>query len=86
MASIELTARRTLAALGIAAATAVAPLVAAPQALADPGCSSSTEPGNASLNCSPEVIAPAGAPSEMEVNDTSPGIASPESPEHSGHH
>lgn len=85
MASVRITARSTLVALGIAAATVMAP-VAAPQALADPGCSSSTEPGNASLNCSPEVIGPAGAPSEMEVTDFNEGIGSPESPAHSGHH
>ena len=87
MASIGFTARRAVVALGIAAVTAVAPFAAAPRVLADPGdCESSTEPGNVSLNCSPAVIPNVGAPSEMEVNDTTPGEASLGSPEHSGHH
>ena len=88
MATTQFTVRRAVFALGVAALITAAPAVAfasAPRVVADPGdCESSIEPGNASLNCSPAVIPNVGAPSEMEVNDTSPGLGSPASPEHSG--
>lgn len=87
MATIRSTAGRAVVALGIAAGMAIGPHVAAPQVLADPGdCTSTGEPGDTSLNCSPAVIPNVGAPSEMEVDNMSPGVGSPSSPEHSGHH
>jgi hypothetical protein len=87
MASIEFTARRTAFALAIAIAALTAPVVAAltsstgtvaPRVVADaPGCEESTEAGDASLNCSPAEIPNIGAPSEMELTESNPGIGGP---------
>jgi hypothetical protein len=88
MASIEFTTRRTAFALAIAVAALTAPAVAAiaeghdtiaPQVVADsPGeCTSSTEPGDASLDCAPQELPNVGAPSEMELTDSNPGIGGP---------
>jgi hypothetical protein len=87
MATIRLTARRTVVALGIAAAIAAAPAVAmfagSPRVVADPGeCTTSGEPGDASLDCAPAFVPEIGAPSEMELTDTNPGIGSPEHSHH----
>ncbi|HEY7051467.1 MAG TPA: hypothetical protein VH496_04935 [Mycobacterium sp.] len=83
MASLGFTARRSAFGLAIALAAFVAPAVAvAPMAAADPGCTSSTEPGNASLNCGPEAVGGLGAPSEMDLTDINEGAASPASPVH----
>jgi hypothetical protein len=87
MASTESTTRRTAFALAIAVAALTAPVVAAiaatpdtiaPRVLADtPGCESSGEPGDASLDCAPQEIPNVGAPSEMELTDSNPGIGGP---------
>ena len=91
MATTRFTARRTVFAVGIAAVITAAPAVAAfataPRVVAEPGeCVTSSEPGDASLNCAPEAIPSVGAQSEMDLTDTNEGIGSPASPEHSGHH
>lgn len=85
MANTKFTARRAVFALGIAIVTIGAPAVAAfagsaptvaPRILA--GCTTSSEPGNSSLDCEPPAIGEfGGAPSEMELTDTNPGVASP---------
>jgi hypothetical protein len=87
MTSTESTTRRTAFALAIAVAALTAPAVAAsaagpytmaPRVLADaPGCETSGEPGDASLNCAPQEIPTGGAPSEMELTETNTGINSP---------
>ena len=42
------------------------------------GCTTISEPGNDALDCEPNSIADfGGAPSEMELTDTNPGVASP---------
>jgi hypothetical protein len=85
MAAIQFTARRSVFALGIAIVTIAAPAIAtfagepptvAPRILA--GCVTNSEPGNNSLDCEPSSISDFnGAPSEMELTDTNPGIGSP---------
>jgi hypothetical protein len=85
MAAIQFTARRSVFALGIAIATIAAPAVAtfagaaptvAPRILA--GCTTNSEPGNNSLDCEPPAVSDFnGAPSEIELTDTNPGITSP---------
>jgi hypothetical protein len=88
MASTESTTRRTAFALAIAVAALTAPAVAAiaagpdtvaPRVVADaPGdCESSAEPGDVSLNCAPQEIPNVGAPSEMELTESNPGIGGP---------
>jgi hypothetical protein len=86
MAAIQFTARRSVFALGIAIATIAAPAAAAfagaaptvaPRILA--GCTTNSQPDDNSLDCEPPAITDfGGAPSEMELTDTNPGIASPE--------
>jgi hypothetical protein len=86
MAAIQFRARRSVFALGIAIATIAAPAVAtfagaaptvAPRILA--GCTTDSQPGDNSLDCAPPVISDFnGAPSEMDLTDTNPGIASPD--------
>ncbi len=84
MGSIQLAARRAVVALGIAIAALGTPAALAsstniPRALAEPGeCVSSSEPGDVSLDCAPAVVPEVGAPSEMELTDTNPGVMSPE--------
>lgn len=83
----QFTARRFVVAFAIAMAALAAPAVAAfagspvastPRIVADtPNCTESTEPGDASLNCAPESVPDVGAPSEMELTDSNPGINSP---------
>jgi hypothetical protein len=85
MAVMKFTTRRTVFALVVAIATIAAPAVAAfagapptvtPRILA--GCTTISEPGNDALDCEPNSIADfGGAPSEMELTDTNPGVASP---------
>jgi hypothetical protein len=85
MAAIQFTARRSVFALAIAIATIGAPAVAtfagaaptvAPRILA--GCVTNSSPGDNSLDCEPPAITDfGGAPSEMDLTDTNPGIASP---------
>jgi hypothetical protein len=85
MTAIQFTAGRAVFALGIAIATIAVPAVAtfagpvpavAPRILA--GCTTSSEPGNNSLDCEPPAVSDFnGAPSEMDLTDTNPGIASP---------
>jgi hypothetical protein len=85
MAAIQFTARRRVFAVGIAIATIAAPAVAtfagapptvAPRILA--GCVTNSDPGNNSLDCEPPAISDFnGAPSEMELTDTNPGISAP---------
>ena len=62
--------------LGVAAATfAGASPTVAPRILA--GCTTNSEPGNNSLDCEPPAVSDFnGAPSEMYLTDTNPGIAS----------
>jgi hypothetical protein len=84
MAATQFTARRSVFALGIAIATIAAPAAAtfagasptvAPRILA--GCTTNSEPGNNSLDCEPPAVSDFnGAPSEMYLTDTNPGIAS----------
>jgi hypothetical protein len=88
MADMRFKSRRTLFALGVAIATIAAPAAAfagspptvAPQVLA--GCTNSSEPYSADLDCEPNSVADFGAPSEMQLTDTNPGIASEGSPLH----
>jgi hypothetical protein len=88
MASTESTTRRTAFALAIAVAALTAPVIAAiaaapdamaPRVVADtPGeCTETGEPGSASLNCAPQEVPNFGAPSEMELTESNPGINSP---------
>jgi hypothetical protein len=89
MADMRFTSRRTLFALGVAIATIAAPAAAfagspptvAPRLLA--GCTNSSQPYSADLDCEPNSVADfGGAPSEMQLTDTNPGIASEGSPLH----
>jgi hypothetical protein len=90
MADMRFTSRPTLFALGVAIATIAAPAAAAfagspptvaPRVLA--GCTNSSQPYSADLDCEPNSVADfGGAPSEMQLTESNPGIASPESPEH----
>jgi len=84
MADTKFTARRAIFALGIAIVTIGAPAAAAfagsapavPHIMA--GCTTTSEPGDNSLDCEPPAINEmGGAPSEMELTDTNPGSASP---------
>ena len=85
MADMKFTTRRTVFALVVAIATIAAPAIAtfagapptvALRVLAD--CTTTSEPGNDALDCEPNSIADfGGAPSEMELTDTNPGVASP---------
>ena len=83
MADTKFTARRAVFAFGIAIVTIGAPVVAAfagaaPTMAPLAGCTSSSEPGNTSLDCEPPAVGEfGGAPSEMELTDTNPGVASP---------
>jgi hypothetical protein len=82
---MKFTSRRAVFAFGVAMAAIVAPAMAtfagalptsAPRILA--GCTISSEPGNDALDCEPNSVTDfGGAPSEMELTDTNPGIASP---------
>ncbi len=87
MAAIQFTARRSVFALAIAFATIAAPAVTAfagaapavaPRVLA--GCTTDSSPGDNSLDCAPPAVSDfgGGAPSEMQLTDTNPGIGSPE--------
>ena len=86
MAAIQFTAKRSVFALAIAFATIAAPAVAtfagaaptvAPRILA--GCTTDSSPGDNSLDCAPPAVSDfGGAPSEMQLADTNPGIGSPE--------
>jgi hypothetical protein len=85
MVAIQFTARRSAFALAIAFATIAAPAAAmfagaaptvAPRIIA--GCTTNSSPGDNSLDCEPPAISDfGGAPSEMQLTDTNPGIASP---------
>ena len=85
MVVMKFTTRRTVFALVVAMATVAAPAVAtfagapptvAPRVLA--GCTTVSQPGNDALDCEPNTINDfGGAPSEMDLTDTNPGIASP---------
>jgi hypothetical protein len=87
---MRLTSRRTVFAFGVAIATIAAPAAAAfagspptvaPRLLA--GCTSSSQPYSADLDCEPNSVADfGGAPSEMQLTDSNPGIGSEESPVH----
>jgi hypothetical protein len=82
---MKFTSRRAVFAFGVAVATIAAPAMAtfagapptiAPRILAD--CTTTSEPGNDALDCEPNAVTDfGGAPSEMELTDTNPGIASP---------
>ena len=82
---MKFTSRRAVFALGVAIATIAAPAVAtfagaaptiAPRVLAD--CTTVSEPGNEALDCEPNAVTDfGGAPSEMDLTDTNPGVASP---------
>ena len=82
---MKFTSRRAVFAFGVAIATIVAPAMAtfagaaptiAPRILAD--CTTTSEPGNDALDCEPASVTDfGGAPSEMDLTDTNPGIASP---------
>src|ERR1700724_408117 len=86
MAAIQFTAKRSVFALAIAFATVAAPAVVtfagaaptvAPRILA--GCTTDSSPGDNSLDCAPPAVSDfGGAPSEMQLTDTNPGIGSPE--------
>jgi hypothetical protein len=84
MATIQITARRAVVALGVAIAALGTPAALAgstdvPRAVADPGsCVTSSEPGDVSLDCTPAVVPEVGAPSEMDLTDSNQGINSPE--------
>ena len=85
MAVMKFTTRRAFFALGVVIATIAAPAVAtfagapptmAPRILAD--CTTVSSPGNDALDCEPASVTDfGGAPSEMDLTDTNPGIASP---------
>jgi hypothetical protein len=87
MATTQFTARRAIVALGIGAVIAAAPTAASagvPGIVAQPGdCTTTSEPGEASLNCAPEVVPNVGAPGEMQLTDSNPGM---DWMEHSGNH
>jgi hypothetical protein len=87
MATFPKPRRRLFMAGGFAVAIAIAPALAtfagpatppAPHIVAD--CKVSDSPGNASLDCTPDVVPNdiGGAPSEMQLTEDNPGIASPE--------
>jgi hypothetical protein len=87
MARTQSLSRRAAFAIAIALAVATAPAVAVfagaadtPRVLADPDeCTASSTPGDNALNCAPDAVAPdVGAPGEMQLTDTNPGIVSPE--------
>jgi hypothetical protein len=85
MAVMKFTTRRTIFALGIAIATiaalalatfAGAPPTVAPRILAD--CTTTSSPGNDALDCEPNAVTDfGGAPSEMDLTDTNPGVEAP---------
>ena len=82
---MKFTSRRAVFAFGVAVATIAAPAMAtfagtaptiAPRILAD--CTTVSSPGNDALDCEPASVTDfGGAPSEMDLTDTNPGIASP---------
>jgi hypothetical protein len=85
MPFMKLTSRRAVFAFVVAVATITAPPMAifagapptvAPRILA--GCTTSSEPGNDELDCEPNSVTDfGGAPSEMDLTDTNPGVGSP---------
>src|ERR1700692_1974135 len=86
MAAIQFTAKRSVFSLVIPFATIAAPAGASfpgetpadePRIIAE--CTADTPPGDNSLDCAPPAVSDfGGAPSEMQLTDTNPGIGSPE--------
>ena len=84
MVTIQSFSRRVAFAFAIALAIAAGPAVAvlagaagAPRVVAEPDCTASDSSGDSELSCAPDTVAPEGAPSEEEVTEDNPGIASP---------
>ncbi|MBV9512966.1 MAG: hypothetical protein JO280_02815 [Mycobacteriaceae bacterium] len=85
MAAVEFTTRRAVFTIGVVIATLAVPATATfataaptapPRVLA--GCTTSGGPYDESLDCEPNTVDDFGAPSEMELTDTNPGVASPD--------
>ncbi|HZQ31824.1 MAG TPA: hypothetical protein VFB19_08825 [Mycobacterium sp.] len=81
MATIGLTARRTAFGLAVALALFGGLSAVAPRVVADPGdCTTSSEPGDNSLACTPDQLpglGDIGAPSETDLTNSNPGVNSP---------
>jgi hypothetical protein len=80
MASSKFTARQKVSMFAIAIAAIAGPVVAAPssvaQLMADGGanCNAATKPGDNSLSCKPNQVAPSGAASETDLTDSNSSI------------
>jgi hypothetical protein len=76
MESSKFTARQKVSVLAIAITAIAGPVFVAPSSVADGGasCDTATKPGDNSLACKPNQVAPSGAASETDLTQSNSSI------------